>query len=60
VLLLELMSIEELEETIELLRNKLFETASIKGFTDKRTLEISQSFNLYLLRYNKLKNIKSN
>jgi hypothetical protein len=42
VLLLELMSIEELEKTIELLRNKLFETASIKGFTDESVPSLPQ------------------
>jgi hypothetical protein len=54
MLLLDLMSRDELEETIELLRVKLFETASINGFSHKRTIAISQSLDLYLTRYNKL------
>jgi hypothetical protein len=54
MLLLNLMSIHELEETIELLRKKLLETASSKGFSDERTITISQSLDLYLTRYNKL------
>ncbi|WP_374120502.1 Spo0E family sporulation regulatory protein-aspartic acid phosphatase [Neobacillus sp. PS3-40] len=48
------MSIQELEETIELLRQKLFGTASSKGFSDERTIIISQSLDLYITRYNKL------
>lgn len=52
MLLLDLMSHQELEETIELLRIKLFETASNNGFTHQRTVAISQSLDLYLTRYN--------
>jgi hypothetical protein len=54
MLLIDLMSKDELEETIELLRMKLFENASIHGFTHERTIAISQSLDLYLTRYNKL------
>lgn len=51
LLLLDLMSLCELEESIELLRSKLFHLAEIKGFSDIRTIEISQTLDLYLHRY---------
>jgi hypothetical protein len=55
VLLLDLMSLFELEETIQLLKQKLFETASTRGFSDKRASEIRQTLDLYLSRYDRLK-----
>jgi hypothetical protein len=55
LLLLDLMSKNELEEAIYLLRIKLFETVSVKGFLDPRTIEISHSLDLYLNRYSKIK-----
>lgn len=58
MLLLDLMSTDELYETIELLRKKLFENASNKGFSDERTIAISQTLDLYLSRYEKLKSKK--
>jgi hypothetical protein len=58
MLLIDLMSKDELEETIELLRVKLFETASKNGFSHERTIAISQSLDLYLTRYNKLNSCK--
>lgn len=57
MLLLELMSPCELKESIQSLKRELFETAAIKGFVDKRTIEISQRINLYQTKYNEL-NIK--
>jgi hypothetical protein len=55
LLLLDLMSFEELEETIELLRQKLFVTAFKYGYTHYKTISISQSLDLYLLRHEKYK-----
>jgi hypothetical protein len=55
MLLLDLMSHQELEESIQLLKQKLFETASTRGFSDKRAGEIRQTLALYLSRYDKLK-----
>jgi hypothetical protein len=60
MLLLNLMSLDELEETIELLRVKLFETASIHGYSHERTVAVSQSLDLYLTRYNKVMCSKCN
>jgi hypothetical protein len=58
MLLLDLMSPFELEDAIELLRNKLFKTAATKGFSDKRTIEIRKSLDLYINRYNEVKKTK--
>lgn len=55
MLLLELMSPSELEESIYLLRRKLFKIAAIQGLSDKRAIEISKRLDLYLQRYNALK-----
>jgi hypothetical protein len=54
MLLLNLMSLDELEETIVILRKKMFETASTNGYSHERTVAVSQSLDLYLTRYNKL------
>jgi hypothetical protein len=55
VLLIDLMSLNELEETIELLRAKLFDVASESGFSNDKTIQISQTLDLYLSRYKDLK-----
>lgn len=54
MLLLDLMSPFELEDSIESLRSKLFKTAASKGFSDKRTMEIRKSLDLYISRYNEI------
>jgi hypothetical protein len=59
VLLLDTMSLYELQEAIDLLSKKLFEKASIKGFSDERTIEISRSLQLYQNRYYELKRSKN-
>ncbi|MDP4085828.1 MAG: aspartyl-phosphate phosphatase Spo0E family protein [Bacillota bacterium] len=59
MLLLELMAPNELKETIELLRKKLFESASSNGFYSERTIEISQRLDIYLTRYNQLTKVKN-
>lgn len=58
MLLLDLMSLEELEETIDLLRTKLNDTAVVYGRHSSRTIEISRSLDLYIARYIKLKKKK--
>lgn len=57
MLLLDLMSFEELEEQINIIRKELFNIAAIKGFSDNRVMEISQRLDLYLQRYNELKKL---
>jgi hypothetical protein len=48
------MSPNELEESIILLRRNLFDIASIKGFSNERSIEISKRIDLYLKRYSEL------
>jgi hypothetical protein len=55
LLLIDLMALHELEETIELLRFKLINSAAENGFSNNRTVQISQTLDLYLSRYKKLK-----
>jgi hypothetical protein len=48
------MSPNELEESIILLRRNLFDIASIKGFSNERSIEICKRIDLYLKRYSEL------
>jgi hypothetical protein len=57
-MLLNLMAPNELKEAIEFLRKKLTESITSKGFSDKRTVEISQRLDLYIVRFNQIKGSK--
>jgi len=55
MLLLDLMNPDELEESIALLRKKLFDHAAKYGFANDRTMEISRRLDLYMERYKDIK-----
>ena len=55
MLLLHLMSKEETEEAIELLKNKLEESIEKYGHFDYRTIELNKQLTLYINHYKKLK-----
>lgn len=54
MLLLHLMSIEETEEAIELLENKLQESVEKHGQFDYRTIELNKQLTLYINHHQKL------
>ncbi len=55
MLLLHLMSIEETEEAIDLLKNKLQESIEKYGQFDYRTIELNKQLTLYINHYQKLR-----
>ena len=49
------MGLVELEETIEDLRNKMFNVAAVKGFGHKDTIDASQELDGYIAYAQKLR-----
>ncbi len=55
MLLLHLMSKEETEEAIELLKHKMQDSLDNYGLYDYRTIELNKQLTLYINHYQKLK-----
>jgi hypothetical protein len=57
MLLIDLMSEDELEESIKILRKRLFSIAEKDGFSSKKATELKKRLNLYLNKYESLEKV---